>query len=91
MPATGCGLLRWICRLRASLRFFGILTRASSASAAPCAIFLARSKSFIAPSAVESRKYHHTAPVSMIYALHAGLKRVLDEGLENSIETDLAV
>ena len=29
------------------------------------------------------RKYHHTAPVSMIYALHAGLKRVLDEGLEN--------
>ena len=30
------------------------------------------------------RKYHHTAPVSMIYALHAGLKRVLDEGLENA-------
>lgn len=29
------------------------------------------------------RKYHHTAPVSMIYALHAGLMRVLDEGLEN--------
>ena len=29
------------------------------------------------------RKYHHTAPVSMIYALHAGLARVLDEGLEN--------
>lgn len=30
------------------------------------------------------RKYHHTAPVSMIYALHAGLKRVLEEGLENA-------
>jgi alanine-glyoxylate transaminase/serine-glyoxylate transaminase/serine-pyruvate transaminase len=30
-----------------------------------------------------SRKYHHTAPVSMIYALHAGLARILDEGLEN--------
>ncbi len=29
------------------------------------------------------RKYHHTAPVSMVYALHAGLKVVLDEGLEN--------
>ena len=28
------------------------------------------------------RAYHHTAPVSMIYALHAGLGVVLDEGLE---------
>jgi alanine-glyoxylate transaminase / serine-glyoxylate transaminase / serine-pyruvate transaminase len=29
-----------------------------------------------------ARKYHHTAPVSMIFALHAGLGAVLDEGLE---------
>ena len=31
-----------------------------------------------------TRAYHHTAPVSMIYALHAGLGVVLDEGLEAS-------
>jgi alanine-glyoxylate transaminase/serine-glyoxylate transaminase/serine-pyruvate transaminase len=30
-----------------------------------------------------TRAYHHTAPISMIYALHAGLGVVLDEGLEN--------
>ena len=30
------------------------------------------------------RKYHHTAPVSMIYALHAGLGVLLEEGLEAS-------
>ncbi len=30
----------------------------------------------------EERVYHHTAPVSMILALHAALERVLDEGLE---------
>jgi len=29
-----------------------------------------------------ARAYHHTAPISMIYALHAGLGAVLDEGLE---------
>src|SRR5213082_3605690 len=29
-----------------------------------------------------ARKYHHTAPVSMIFALHAGLGALLDEGLE---------
>lgn len=29
-----------------------------------------------------SRAYHHTAPISMIYALHQGLHQVLDEGLE---------
>ena len=29
-----------------------------------------------------TRAYHHTAPVSMIYALHAGLGAVLDEGLD---------
>lgn len=30
------------------------------------------------------RAYHHTAPISMIYALHAGLGAVLDEGLGNA-------
>ena len=29
-----------------------------------------------------SRAYHHTAPVAMIFALHAALGAVLDEGLE---------
>ncbi|WP_370323705.1 alanine--glyoxylate aminotransferase family protein [Euzebya sp.] len=28
------------------------------------------------------RTYHHTAPISMLYALHRGLELVLDEGLE---------
>jgi alanine-glyoxylate transaminase/serine-glyoxylate transaminase/serine-pyruvate transaminase len=31
-----------------------------------------------------ARAYHHTAPISMIYALHAGLGAILDEGLEAS-------
>jgi alanine-glyoxylate transaminase/serine-glyoxylate transaminase/serine-pyruvate transaminase len=30
-----------------------------------------------------SRVYHHTAPVAMVFALHAALGAVLDEGLEN--------
>lgn len=30
----------------------------------------------------EKRVYHHTAPISMIYALHEALTRVLHEGLE---------
>ena len=29
-----------------------------------------------------ARKYHHTAPVSMIYSLHGALGALLDEGLE---------
>lgn len=29
-----------------------------------------------------SRAYHHTAPISMVYALHEGLRLILDEGLE---------
>jgi alanine-glyoxylate transaminase/serine-glyoxylate transaminase/serine-pyruvate transaminase len=29
-----------------------------------------------------ARKYHHTAPISMIFSLHAGLGAVLDEGLD---------
>ncbi|MFN0089953.1 MAG: pyridoxal-phosphate-dependent aminotransferase family protein [Acidimicrobiales bacterium] len=31
-----------------------------------------------------ARAYHHTAPISMIFAIHAGLGAVLDEGLESS-------
>jgi alanine-glyoxylate transaminase/serine-glyoxylate transaminase/serine-pyruvate transaminase len=31
------------------------------------------------------RTYHHTAPISMIYALHAGLGALLEEGLEDSL------
>jgi alanine-glyoxylate transaminase/serine-glyoxylate transaminase/serine-pyruvate transaminase len=31
-----------------------------------------------------ARTYHHTAPISMIFALHAGLGAVLAEGLEDS-------
>lgn len=30
------------------------------------------------------RAYHHTAPISMIHALHAGLKELMSEGLEES-------
>ena len=30
------------------------------------------------------RRYHHTVPISMIYALHAGLGVLLEEGLEDS-------
>jgi len=29
------------------------------------------------------RTYHHTAPISMIFALHAGLGAILDEGLDD--------
>lgn len=29
-----------------------------------------------------TRAYHHTAPISMIYSLHAGLGALLDEGLD---------
>ena len=31
-----------------------------------------------------ARAYHHTAPISMLYAIHAGLGVVLDEGLADS-------
>ncbi len=32
--------------------------------------------------ATGARAYHHTAPISMIFALHAGLGAMLDEGLD---------
>ena len=35
-------------------------------------------------AASNARKYHHTAPVAMITSLHAGLGRLLEEGLEAS-------
>ena len=31
----------------------------------------------------EERVYHHTAPISMNYALHEALRLILEEGLEN--------
>lgn len=31
-----------------------------------------------------ARKYHHTAPISMIFSLHAALGALLDEGLEQA-------
>ncbi|OEH94225.1 pyridoxal-phosphate-dependent aminotransferase family protein [Bacillus solimangrovi] len=31
----------------------------------------------------DERFYHHTAPISMIYALREGLRLIVDEGLEN--------
>ncbi len=34
----------------------------------------------------EERVYHHTAPISMLTALHAGLGALLSEGLENAWE-----
>jgi len=33
----------------------------------------------------KKRAYHHTAPISMIYAIHRALKIVLEEGLETRI------
>jgi alanine-glyoxylate transaminase/serine-glyoxylate transaminase/serine-pyruvate transaminase len=33
-----------------------------------------------------ARRYHHTAPITMLYALHAGLAVLLDEGLDASWE-----
>jgi alanine-glyoxylate transaminase/serine-glyoxylate transaminase/serine-pyruvate transaminase len=37
-----------------------------------------------------TRTYHHTAPISMIYALHAGLGVLLEEGLEAAWARHLA-
>ncbi len=38
-----------------------------------------------AGAAVGGRTYHHTAPVSMVGSLHAGLGAVLDEGLDAAV------
>jgi alanine-glyoxylate transaminase / serine-glyoxylate transaminase / serine-pyruvate transaminase len=38
-----------------------------------------------AGAAVGARRYHHTAPVSMVRSLHAGLGAILDEGLDAAI------
>lgn len=34
----------------------------------------------------DARRYHHTAPISMLYALHAGLGVLLEEGLDATCE-----
>ncbi len=39
---------------------------------------------YVHNSAEGSRVYHHTAPVTMVGALHAGLGAILDEGLEEA-------
>src|SRR3954451_18154836 len=52
--------------------------------------FVARSQSWyldlgmISDYVGAARRYHHTAPVSMVYALHAGLGVLLEEGLDAS-------
>jgi len=38
-----------------------------------------------------ARAYHHTAPISMVFAIHAALGAVLEEGLENSWARHAAV
>ncbi len=38
---------------------------------------------FLAAYWGETRVYHHTAPISMNYALHESLRLILEEGLEN--------
>jgi len=61
--------------------------------------FVARSQSWfldlgMIAAYVESdaaRSYHHTAPISMIYALHAGLGVLLEEGLETAWARHAAV
>lgn len=37
---------------------------------------------FIAKYLGSERRYHHTAPINMLYGLHEGLRVVLEEGLE---------
>lgn len=34
----------------------------------------------------QERAYHHTAPISMLYALREGLRLLLEEGLQNSFQ-----
>jgi alanine-glyoxylate transaminase / serine-glyoxylate transaminase / serine-pyruvate transaminase len=36
-----------------------------------------------------SRFYHHTAPISMVYALHEALTLIIDEGIENRVKRHL--
>ena len=36
-----------------------------------------------------TRLYHHTAPISMIYALHEALAMIVEEGLENRVKYHL--
>jgi alanine-glyoxylate transaminase/serine-glyoxylate transaminase/serine-pyruvate transaminase len=41
---------------------------------------------YVTGDGTAGRAYHHTAPVTMVQALHAGLGAVLDEGLEQAWE-----
>ena len=36
-----------------------------------------------------TRLYHHTAPISMVYALHEALAMIVEEGLENRVKRHL--
>jgi alanine-glyoxylate transaminase / serine-glyoxylate transaminase / serine-pyruvate transaminase len=36
-------------------------------------------------AATGARTYHHTAPISMVFALHAGLGAILDEGIDAAV------
>jgi alanine-glyoxylate transaminase/serine-glyoxylate transaminase/serine-pyruvate transaminase len=56
--------------------------RVRSRAAAPQSWYL--DLGLIADYVGTARRYHHTAPISMLYALHAGLGVLLDEGLEAS-------
>jgi alanine-glyoxylate transaminase/serine-glyoxylate transaminase/serine-pyruvate transaminase len=38
---------------------------------------------YVGEASGSGRTYHHTAPVAMVASLHAGLRRILDEGLED--------
>lgn len=37
---------------------------------------------YVGPESTGGRTYHHTAPVAMVVSLHAGLTRILEEGLD---------
>jgi alanine-glyoxylate transaminase/serine-glyoxylate transaminase/serine-pyruvate transaminase len=41
---------------------------------------------YIVPNAQQARVYHHTAPISMVYALREALRLIVEEGLENCWE-----
>ena len=40
---------------------------------------------YVGEASGAQRTYHHTAPVAMVVSLNAGIKRILDEGLDNVI------
>ena len=58
--------------------------RSSASSPRPQSWYLDLNMIASTSSGDGARAYHHTAPISMIFALHAALGAVLDEGLEQS-------